>query len=777
MKKLLFVISQLYKGGAETSLVNLLNKIDYSKYFVELLILNQEPVKNAVSLIERLNQNVHICNAYVETKRKSLVNSVRSKIFYTEEQRMKYPRAALDFVYGKQYDWAFFVGEWCVPDFVAMEVEAKKKAAWIHSDISRAQYFDDEVYFEYMDKFDYFIFVSQHSMNSSIKKYPFLKEKAVTIYNINDVAHIKSEALKDVDDLKKTEVPMLLTCANFRNEKNHLRQVEVLAELKRRNIECIWVNVGSTADTRLVSRIRQKCKEYQIEDRFLILGPKDNPYKYIRMADAVTVLSDHESWSMVITEAKILGKTVISTKTSGALEQIVDKESGLLTDFNVKSIADTIEAFIRDGKLRSVIEENVKNFDNTSEILESFYELLESKNEYDPDILYVIDDVNYRGGAHAATKLQIQELVQNGRNVKVFSSSIPSVRIRQELLGVEFVSLRDIDEDRLYKRRLTSCLFDRNMSTEDKKRKARYTTKGYRKKLDYDKDILSHVSDEFSKYPVVCVMSEASVYRKMVAESAAEKKIQWIHTDYAGWRDHSDWTRKITEKDGDIYQKFDKIVVLTKGIGERFANIYPHLSSKLVVNHNLIPITQIKKKAMPPSLKNEKPVHFITVGRLESEKEYPRLISILKELKEEGYRFTWTIVGGGSEFNTIKFLIQKSDLEKEVIMTGSLDNPFRKVMEADVFALLSNYEGLPNTIYEALILGVPVLATNVGGISDQITNGKTGWLVDNDEKYIAEKICDLLMNQDQIADVRSNLKNYTYDNEQVKVINKSLFSK
>ena len=101
-------------------------------------------------------------------------------------------------------------------------------------------------------------------------------------------------------------------------------------------------------------------------------------------------------------------------------------------------------------------------------------------------------------------------------------------------------------------------------------------------------------------------------------------------------------------------------------------------------------------------------------------------------------------------------------------MTGALTNPFRKMIEADVFALLSDYEGLPNTIYEALILGIPVLATNVGGIASQIENGITGWLVDNKSDKIEMKIKQLLMEQSQIKDVKNNLKTYTYDNDKIK---------
>ena len=151
MQKILFVISQLYKGGAETSLVNLLNRLDYSKYSVELLVLDQRPVPNAISLIERVNNKVTICDAYAEYQKITFRDRVRAKLIYTYEQKGAYYFTALDFVRGKEYDWAFFVGEWCSPSFVAYEVNARFKAAWIHSDISKADYFDAGHYYYFFD--------------------------------------------------------------------------------------------------------------------------------------------------------------------------------------------------------------------------------------------------------------------------------------------------------------------------------------------------------------------------------------------------------------------------------------------------------------------------------------------------------------------------------------------------------------------------------------------------------------------------------------------------
>ena len=768
MKTMLFVISQLYKGGAEPALVNLLNRLDYAQNSVELLILNQVPVEEAVSLIDKVNSKVKICNAYEESKKITIFERLRMKLLYTEEQKNHYFSAALDFVRGKQYDWAFFIGEWCSPAFVAIEVNAKQKAAWIHCDISKAQYFDPNVYFHYLDCFDYFIFASQHSLDSSVEKYPFLKDKAVTVYNISDIVDIKKKAEEVVEDFEKPDIPMLLTCANFRSEKNHLRQVEVLAELKKRNVDCVWVNIGSTSDVKLVEKVRQKCREYQIEDRFLILGPKSNPYKYIRMADMVTVLSDYESWSMVITEAKILGKPVVSTRTSGALEQIIDRETGVLTEFDVTSIADVIEEIIKNLELRKKIEKQISNFDNTDQVMKTFESLLKRTEKKENDLLYVIDDINYVGGAHSATKLQIKDLLEKGRVVTVFSSTVPNLKVRNELVGVKFLSLRDSSANTLYCRRISECLIDKQLSHSEKKRKIRYTIRGYQKKLDYDREVLWYTKEIFSKYPRVCVMSESSVYRKIVAYSSAKTKIQWIHTDYSGWYKYSTWTSSITAEDNEIYQKFDKIVVLTDSIKTRFSEIYPELASKLVVNRNLIPMQDIKGKAQPVSVKNENPVNFVTVGRIEAEKEFPRLIRILGNLKEEGYRFTWTIIGDGSQFKYVEELVKKYDLNNEVTMTGALDNPYRKMIQADVFALLSSYEGLPNTIYEALILDIPVLATNVGGIVDQVKNGENGWIVESNETCIADKICYLLMNQKEILNIKENLKNYVYDNDEIR---------
>ena len=85
-KKILFVISQLYKGGAETSLVNLIKLLDKSKYEISLLILDQVLVERSISLIPHLPSNIKICNAFEEEKNLSVFNKFKSKFLYSRIQ-------------------------------------------------------------------------------------------------------------------------------------------------------------------------------------------------------------------------------------------------------------------------------------------------------------------------------------------------------------------------------------------------------------------------------------------------------------------------------------------------------------------------------------------------------------------------------------------------------------------------------------------------------------------------------------------------------------------
>lgn len=769
--KLLFVINQFYKGGAESSLLNLLKKLDKTKYDIDLLILNQYPAKNAVSLIKSVPSHIKVFDAYRNSRRHRVISKIKGKLFTTDEQRAECAPEAYGFVRGKEYDWAFHIGEWWNPKFLAIEVSAKHKAVWIHSDITRAVSFSEEEFFFYDDMIDKYIFVSKRSLESCMDKYSFIRKKSECIYNILDVENIIKLSAEPVEeDYFDTELPVLVTCANIRKEKNHQRQLNAMSILKRRGVDFVWVNIGATSEKNRCDSLIRQAKQRGLEGKFIIAGPRDNPYRYIKRATAVTVLSDYEAWSMVITEAKILGIPVIATKTSGALEQIEHLKTGILTDFTEEDIADKIEMLLSSPKLNSDIRENIKNCDNTNQILESFDKFVEADGcrKSEKEILYVIDNINYMSGAQVATKLQIKELVKGGASISIFSTARPSIKLRNELIGVKFLFWQDFVENQLFRRRYLDCMRDKNLSSDLKKYKKHLT---YVAKTNPQYDIFNNlvlpkISNLFSKFDTVCVMSEASAFRGAVASSDAKRKIQWVHTDYCSWAETSDWTRQITANDGEIYKKFDRIVFLTDNIRNRFVSLYPELEKKTAVNQNLMPVDSIIKKGKVAELKGT-PASFVTVSRIDKMKGFDRMFNALTKLYDEGFRFKWTVVGDGEELDNFKYLFSNSSFSDDVKFIGAKDNPFPYIRKADVFALLSRYEGIPNTIYEALILGTPVLSTNVGGICTQVTEGVNGWLVDNNEDAIYEGIKHILLHHNEIAEFKTNLETYRYDNGKI----------
>lgn len=768
-KNVLFVISQLYKGGAEISLVNLLKKLDYDLLNVDLLIINQNSDKDNISLIKDIPDTVNICNAFAENQRYSLLKKIRAKYLYKKGINY-YPRPALDFVRNKSYDFAFHIGEWYSPEFVAIHVSARQKAAWIHTDISRSVNFDEETFFKYFDYYDYYIFASRKSMESGLERYAFMRDKACVIYNISDADQIRFKSNQNITDYEfDLNIPTVVTCANVRPEKNYSRQIEAMHILNNRGIRFKWLNIGAHANVTELNKVNLLIKKYNLENDFILLGTRDNPYKYMRQATAVAVLSDYESWSMVITEAKILGVPVIATKTSGALEQIEHRITGMLTDFDASDIADKLEELLLNKELQMNIKKNIRNFDNTQDILHSFYKLIDNKPaSLHNDIIYIIDNVNFNGGAHGATIQQIKYLISTGRQVDVFSTTTPDVEIRIRMDGVRFLCWHNIKENELFNKRLFYVLSSKNYNLEEKKLKLLMTYRGrICKDINvFDSFVMPGVTDLFSRYKTVVVMSESSAFRNQAAHCNAPKKIQWIHTDYSLWSKWNDWTKEITKNDGELYNSFTNIVLLSETIRSKFIACYPSLAEKTTVIKNFLPCEEIIKKSRQrndiyPKLK------FITVGRLSPEKSILRLVDILHKLDDENYDFSLDIIGDGPEWESIKNRVEHYGLNKKINMLGSRSNPYTFIKQADVFLLLSEYEGLPNTIYESLILGIPVLATKVGGIPDQINEGENGWLVDNNFDAIYNKIKYIMEHHEEVEKYKSNLKSYKYDNEEI----------
>lgn len=374
-KKILFVITQFYKGGAETSLLNLFHCLDSQKYEVDFLVLNQIEYQDATSLMGEVPEWIHVFDAVKNrgngVKLEQLAGKIYRRLFHTET----YVKSAVDFVKNRKYDVAISFGEWLSPAFLVKKVNAVKKYVWIHIDLDKADFVNKEELVKYDSRITGYIFASEKSRQSSIHRCPQMTEKSIVVHNILNRQNILSRAAEDVT-LPQANDSFLLSVGNLRVEKNYPRQIEVMRILKKKKIPIKWICIGSTVDKNVYGEVSELLEKYQLKDDFILCGADDNPYKYMKRAKAVMVLSDHESWSLVISEAKLLGVPVIATNTSGAQEQIVNGETGIITSFQVEEIAEEIEEFLKNFDLQDKIRKNLLTDEAMKLGMQEFEELL-----------------------------------------------------------------------------------------------------------------------------------------------------------------------------------------------------------------------------------------------------------------------------------------------------------------------------------------------------------------------------------------------------------------
>lgn len=138
---------------------------------------------------------------------------------------------------------------------------------------------------------------------------------------------------------------------------------------------------------------------------------------------------------------------------------------------------------------------------------------------------------------------------------------------------------------------------------------------------------------------------------------------------------------------------------------------------------------------------------LISIGRLVPWKGFGELIALLPSLKAEFPDLKLLIAGGGPLMQTLEKQAEDAGLSDDVIFTGELprDVLLRYIRVADVFILNSRYEGLSHQMLEVMAVGVPVVATNVGGNPEVIEEGRNGYLVPpGDTALLRERVAELL---------------------------------
>ena len=214
-----------------------------------------------------------------------------------------------------------------------------------------------------------------------------------------------------------------------------------------------------------------------------------------------------------------------------------------------------------------------------------------------------------------------------------------------------------------------------------------------------------------------------------------------------------------------LYKIPYRVVAPSKGVA--------HGLEKLILNKikidfipNPIKLKYIQKMALTPERYsfNIPEIYILAVGSLSHQKGFDRLISIFSKIKIKNLHLI--IIGEGGKRKELQRLIHLYELEKRVIMPGTVKNPFYLYRNALCLTLTSRYEGWPNVINEAIACSCPVVSYNCKYGPSEILSQSNGFLIDEgDENGVIDAVNIIYSNKNERERVVNNglkyVKNYS----------------
>lgn len=390
MKKQMLIVSHaLELGGAERSLIGLLDALDPGIWNIDLFLLRHEgelmgAIPGYVNLLPQIPAYTVLARPMKTTLKEGhvlltaarLMGKIKAALYnkkhsYTDsgvglEYSHKFtcplmPKISPD----KEYDLAV---SFLTPHyFVAKKVRAKKKLAWIHTDYSRIQVnVPSET--AMWSAYDHIVSISDAVTGSFLKVFPGLEEKILLIENILPEALIRRQAAAfDVSPEMPEKGIQLLSVGRYCTAKNFDNVPDICRRLIQAGLDVYWYLIGFGSDEKL---IRQKITEAGMENRVILLGRKENPYPYIAACDLYVQPSRYEGKCVTVREAQMLGKPVVITRYTTSASQLEEGLDGMIVPMDNQGCAHGIYDLLSNPQCMDAMAETcaTRNYSNREEV-------------------------------------------------------------------------------------------------------------------------------------------------------------------------------------------------------------------------------------------------------------------------------------------------------------------------------------------------------------------------------------------------------------------------
>lgn len=365
-KKILLIMPSMFIGGAERSLLGLLEVLDCEDWDVSLFLYRHEgeflkEIPAHVNLLPEMEAyrtfDVPIKSLLLSAKapfglaRLASKAAIKAHCLLTGEKRgvwmsMQYTARfllpLLPDIPG-EYDMAImFLG---VGDILVHKVRAKTKLTWCHTDYDTLGP-DRKMDLETYCAVDRVVGVSEECAAKIRRHYPELDKKVIVIENILAAGLGRKQAMEPaVDLIRKPGEIILLSIGRYCEAKNFDNVPDICSRLRKMGLNVKWYIIGYGGDE---EKIRKSISAADIDEHVILLGKKENPYPYIKNCDLYVQPSRYEGKCVTVREAQMLGKPVVITRYATSSSQLEEDVDGVIVPLDNEGCAQGIAALLRD---------------------------------------------------------------------------------------------------------------------------------------------------------------------------------------------------------------------------------------------------------------------------------------------------------------------------------------------------------------------------------------------------------------------------------------------